>query len=114
MKPRIISVLFLLATQISFAKVDLPATTMTDLASFAKKNLNEKTDLEEVKKNIEILLVLDEEDPSRTAVMMLSESYNKNKTIYDKAIKAVETKKNKKQLIEIKNILAGFYKNGNG
>ena len=84
MKLRLISILCLLVTQICFAKVELPASTMNDIAAFAKKNLNEKTDFTEVKKNIEILLILDDEDPSRTAVMMLSESYNKHKTLYNK------------------------------
>lgn len=93
---------------------NLPADTMKNIEAFSKKKLDPKKDLEEVKKTINTLLALDEEDPSRTAVMILSESYNKNKALYDKAIKAIETKKNKQQLKEIQTMLANFHKNGNG
>ncbi len=92
----------------------LPADTMQKIEVFSKKSLNPKKDLEEVKKTLNTLLALDEEDPSRTAVMLLSQSYNKNKNLYDKAFKAIETKKNKQQLKEIKIIMINFYKNGNG
>jgi predicted transcriptional regulator YheO len=92
----------------------LPADTMQKIDAFSKKKLNKKTDLEEVKKILNTLLALDEEDPSRTAVMVLSQSYNKNKSLYDKAFKSIETKKNRQQLKEIKRIMANFYKYGNG
>lgn len=91
----------------------VPISTIKELEVFAQKKLNEKKDLEEVKKVIKILIALDNEDPSRTAVMDLSESYNKNKKIYNKAFKALETKKNKIQLNEIKNLMAQA-ENGNG
>lgn len=107
-----LSILFLLS--ISYAKATLPASTMKDLEVFSKKSLNEKTDLEEIKKNIKILLILEDEDPSRTAVLMLSESYNKHSALYEKAIKSIETKKNKKQLNEIRAILKDFHTKGNG
>lgn len=96
------------------AKAALPATTLTDIETFSKKSLNEKTDLEEVKEKLKILLILEDEDPSRTAVLMLSESYNKHSALYEKAIKTVENKKNKKQLNEIRGIFKSFYKKGNG
>lgn len=108
----IFSIIFLLST--NYVKATLPASTMKDLEIFSKKSLNEKTDLEEVKKNIKILLILEDEDPSRTAVLMLSESYNKHSALYEKAIKSIENKKNKKQLNEIRAILKDFHHKGNG
>ena len=98
----------------SYAQVNLPATTMNDIEIFSRKSLNEKTDLEEVKSKIKTLLILENEDPSRTAVLMLSESYNKHTALYEKAIKSIENKKNKKQLKEIRAILKNFSKSGNG
>ncbi|MGZ3692093.1 MAG: hypothetical protein ACXVAX_11360 [Pseudobdellovibrio sp.] len=112
--------LFILTAQLSFAatvtenKAVAPTDAVTKIEAFSKKKLNPKTDLEEVKKTIQTLLLLDNDDPSRTAVMILSESYNKNKALYNKAIKSVETKENKQQLLEIKKILANFSKEGNG
>lgn len=117
MKNIIASLIILLFTFSAIAaetKANLPADTMKNIEAFSKKKLDPKKDLEEVKKNLNTLLLLDNEDPSRTAVMILSESYNKNKTLYDKAFKAIETKKNKQQLNEIKAMMADFHKNGNG
>ena len=108
----------ILASQIAFSATEnknvAPADAVSKIEAFSKKKLNPKTDLAEVKKTIQTLLLLDNDDPSRTAVMILSESYNKNKSLYDKAIKAVENKQNKQQLSEIKKILANFSKDGNG
>lgn len=91
----------------------LPENTMTQLELFSKKTLDLKNDLQEVKQNLKILLILDEEDPSRTAVMLLSESYNKNKALYDRAFKEIENKKNKIKISEIKKILKKFNTSGN-
>ena len=91
----------------------LPESTMRDLEIFSKKKLTNK-DLPELKKNLNTLLILDDEDPARTAVIILSESYNKNKALYDKALKSIEDKKNKTKLKEIKNILKSHYTEGNG
>ena len=96
------------------AKTESKVMTFPELEQFAQKTLDEKKDLKETEKAVLTLLEFDKDDPSRTAVMVLSQSYSKNKNLYDRAIKAVETKANKKQLGEIKAILAQFYKNGNG
>lgn len=93
---------------------ELPPTVMKDIEIFSKKTLSEKTDLAEVKKIIGILLELEKEDPSRTAVMMLSESYNKNKALYDKAFNQIENKKNTKTLKEFKKLMSNFNNQGNG
>lgn len=107
--------IFLILSLFYFAlHAKLPPSTMKDIQTFSKKNLNEKSDLTEVKKVLNVLLELEQEDPSRTAVMMLSESYNKNKALYDRAFLEIENKKNKKQLNEIKKIMANFYNQGNG
>lgn len=58
---------------------------------FSKKQLNDKTDLEEVKKNIAVLIKL-----------------------YDRAIKEIENNENRKKLSEIRMILRNYFKNGNG
>lgn len=108
----IFSIFVLLST--TSVKAPLPASTMNDIEVFSKKFLNEKTDLEEVKSKIKVLLILEDEDPSRTAVLMLSESYNRHPAIYEKAMKAIENKKNKKNLNEIRGILKNYYKKGNG
>lgn len=110
---KIFTIFFLICTTAS-AVPELPPSTMKELQSFAKRSLHENVDLEEVKKNIEILLILDDEDPSRTAVFILSESYLKNTALYDRAIQAVENSKNKKKLSEIKTILKNYGKKGNG
>jgi hypothetical protein len=87
-------------------------TSINELEAFSKKKLSKK-DLPALKKNMKTLLVLDDLDPSREAVIVLSESYNKNKALYDKALKSVETKKNKAQLKEIKSLLKSHYSEGN-
>lgn len=112
MKIIILIFTLLLVFQVS-VKAELPESTMREIEAFAKKPL-QKTDFEELKKTLNTLVVLDEEDPSRTAVLVLSESYEKNKALYEKALKAIETKKNKTQLKEIKYILKTHYIHGNG
>ncbi len=111
---KMIPFLLILLLNFGWAQASLPESTMKDIEIFSKKTLNEKTDLEEVKSKIETLLVLENEDPSRTAVHMLSKSYTLHSLLYDKAFKSIETEKNKKQLTEIKQILKNFYKKGNG
>lgn len=105
---------FLLFTSLSSNAKLLPETTMNDLKEFSQKTLDEKKDFEEVKRVIVILVKLDDEDPSRTSAQLLSASYNRHKALYDRALKSIETKKNLKQLKEIKMILANFSKKGNG
>ena len=104
--------LFILS--LGYAKAELPPSTMNDIEAFSKKKLDSKKDLAETIKIIEILLVLDDEDPSRTAVILLSESYNKNSEVFEKALNAVRTPKNKKQLNEIQALLKKHFKTGNG
>lgn len=87
--------------------------SIAEVETFSKKKLSKK-DLPEIKKNLKTLIALDDLDPSREAVIILSESYNKNKALYDKALKSLETKKNKSQLKEIKSILKSHHSEGNG
>ncbi len=86
---------------------------ISEIENFSKKKLTSK-DLPEIKKNLKTLIALDDLDPSREGVIILSESYNKNKALYDKALKSLETKKNRTQLKEIKNLLRSHYSTGNG
>lgn len=104
----------LIVIDTAYANTKLADSTMNDIEIFSKKKLDLKNDLAETIHIIKILLVLDEEDPSRTAVILLSESYNKNPLIFEKAIQAIKTNKNKKQLNEIESILKNHYKSGNG
>ncbi len=87
---------------------------MQEIEAFSQKTLDPIKDLEGVKRIMLILLALEDLDPSRTAVMILSESYNRYPKIYLKAIKSVENKRNRKQLKEIHEILDHFAKEGNG
>ncbi len=94
----------------------LPVTMMSDIDSFSDLALTEKNDLELVKNVIKTLLILDASeadggDPSRTAVITLSNSYQKHKALYNKALKKLETTENKKQFQEFKDIWSG--KNSN-
>ena len=109
-------ILLLFVSVLVFAAnaAELPHDTMQNLEQFSKKKLNEKTDFEELKKNIEVILILDDEDPSRTAVNMLSKSYSEHPALYDRAIKEIENNINRKKLYEIRMILQNFFKNGNG
>lgn len=108
---------FLLITNFAMAKSEpsLPESTMKEIDAFSqKKKLDPKKDYAELKKVLQNVLILDDEDPSRTAVLVLSESYEHNKALYEKALKELETKKNKTQLKEIKYILKTHYIHGNG
>ena len=108
--------LFFFVSVVTFAvsAAELPADTIQNIEQFSKKKLNEKTDFLEVKKYVNILLVLDDEDPSRTAVIMLSKSYSENPALYDRAIREIENDRNRKKLSEIRTILRNYFKNGNG
>lgn len=88
---------------------------MDEIEEFSNKTLNKKTDYPAVKRIVELLLVMDDRDPSRTGVMLLSYSYNQNKQMYDKAIKEVaknKSKEQKKQLEEIRTILRNYFEKG--
>ncbi len=88
-------------------------STIKSIESFSQRRLADR-DLNSVKKVIETLVLLDDQDPSRTAVMMLSESYGRHKRIYDRAFKSLETPQNKSQLQEIRELMIHFSEDGNG
>lgn len=114
MKTKILILSLMSMLAVTGFSAELPADTLQNLELFSKKQLNDKTDLEEVKKNIVVLLKLDEEDPSRTAVLMLSKSYSEHPALYDRAIKEIENNENRKKLSEIRLILRNHFKKGNG
>lgn len=99
--------------QPSTAQPHFTYATIKALETFSQRRLTER-DYESVKKAVQTLVLLDDQDPSRTAVMMLSESYGKYKKIYDRAFKALENQKNKNQLEEIREVMAHFDEDGNG
>ncbi len=84
------------------------------LQKISEKKLDEKKDIELVKQALQILLKLDETDPSRTGAAILAESFGKNKKLYQKAAKQIETKKNKTSLSEILEMMKTLNENGNG
>lgn len=90
--------------------------TFDELQSFSTKKLDVVKDMDQTKLVVKTLVAMDELDPSREAVIMLSESYNtgKNAAVYDKAINAVTNNKNKKQLEQIRKLLSRHFLNGNG
>ena len=91
----------------------VPDSAYDEIEKFSQKKLT-NADYPELQKNLKTVLLLDDQDPSREAVITLSESYNKNKALYDKALKSLETKKNKSQVKEIKKLLKSHYTEGNG
>ena len=97
----------------AIGKPKLTYATITAIEKFSQRHLNDK-DFNSVRKVIETLVLLDDQDPSRTAVMMLSESYGRHKRIYDRAFKSLETPQNKSQLQEIRELMIHFDEDGNG
>jgi len=96
------------------AEAKLPKSVYEEINAMSLKKLDEKSDFEMMKKNLQNLIILDDEDPSRVAIEVLSESYNKNQNLYDKAFDAIQTKKNHKKIQELKALLKSFYREGNG
>jgi hypothetical protein len=110
----IISTLLFLNFAVALEKV--PNNIIDIVDAFNKKTLDIKKDVPETKKMAEYLLALDDEDPSRTEAMALSQSYTKNPKVWEKALKEVsrgKTKQQIKNLKEIRAILKSFYKTGN-
>ncbi len=114
MKKYLLFLFFIFPTVCFATKMAKFPTAMEKIEAFSEKKLDPKKDLGAVKKILLTLLALDDKDPSRTAVMTLSKSYTENQELYDKAFKAIETKKNKKQLKEIQEIMDHHYEDGNG
>ncbi|AGH96160.1 hypothetical protein [Pseudobdellovibrio exovorus] len=103
------------ATTATHEAAHLDTSAMDEIEEFSNKTLNKKTDYPAVKRIVELLLVMDDRDPSRSGVMLLSYSYNQNKQMYDKAINEVsksKSKEQKKQLQEIKTILKNYFEKG--
>lgn len=105
---------------VSVSKGASPATTprftyatIQAIETFAQRRLTVR-DFEAVKNVVQTLVLLDQQDPSRTAVMMLSESYGKYKVLYDRAFKAIETPQNRTIILELRELMSHFYEDGNG
>jgi hypothetical protein len=96
-----------------YAQVEIEDDVMISVEKVGPLKLEKTSDLELVKNVIRTLIKLDNEDPSRTAVMMLSRSYFMNLEIYKAAFAALQTKDNKIQLNEIESLMRNF-KSGNG
>ena len=93
---------------------ELEGDVMKDVEAFADLKLNPNSDLKLVKNVLVTLIKLDQEDPSRTAVMILGPSYGKNSKLYKTAFALVKDEKNKPQVEEIENLMETFSKIGNG
>lgn len=93
---------------------ELDGDVMKDVEAFANLKLNSKTDLKFVQNVLVTLIKLDQEDPSRTAVMILGPSYGKNKKLYQMAFALVKDEKNKVQVEEMEALMKTFSILGNG
>jgi hypothetical protein len=89
-------------------------TVLDDLQKLASLELSEENDLELVKNAFVTLLNLEDADPSRTGVFMLSDSYRKNTALFQKAAGLIRKHKNKNSLPEILQIMKSFSTEGNG
>lgn len=104
------------------AKFDTHAKQKTEsIDSYAEKYFAtlaqvklEGQDLLLIQNAILVLVKLDKEDPSRTSVQILAESYSKNLALYKKAFKTIATSENKNVLQEIEDLMKSFSQAGNG
>jgi hypothetical protein len=105
------SLSFRLANYTNETAKTLPVTMSADVESFAKLNLTEKNDLELVKNVLKTLIILEAPedeggDRSRDLLDVMGTTFKKHKDIFLKAMTAIETPKNKKQLQEFREILS--------
>lgn len=98
--------------------VSQDTSIMDEIEAFSnRENLHATRDYPAVKRIVELLLIMDDRDPSRSGVMLLSHSYHQHKKMYDKAIREVsknKSKEQKKQLQEIRTILRDYFEKGQG
>lgn len=95
---------------LSSEKISNLVVSMSDFSE--KVNLTEK-DLPELNEQLKNILVLEKVDESHEGPFELSESYPKNKVLYQKAIKSF-SKKDQKILQNILKIVEDIGKNKNG
>ena len=100
---------------LNFASAEIKkAPSLETFQALADEKLTERNDLERIKKALLDLIVMDEFDPSRTGAAILADSYGKHTELYKKAAQQIETKKNKKALKEIIEVMKNLNENGNG
>jgi hypothetical protein len=75
-----------------------------DFRDLARVKLTE-ADLTLLQNALLTLVKLDEEDPSRTSVQMLSNSYSKNVKLFQKAFQIIRTNENATVLKEIEQVM---------
>lgn len=85
--------------------------TEKDFRALAQLKLRD-SDLTLIQNALLTLVKLDKEDPSRTSVQILTISYSKNKSLFQKALKIIRTPENKNILQEIEEILQSSDGNG--
>lgn len=86
--------------------------TDKDFRELTRVQLTEN-DLKLVQDALLVLVKLDNEDPSRTSVQILAQSYVKNKKLFLKAFQTIRTPENKEALDEIKSYMETINQ-GNG
>lgn len=111
---KILLSLFIIMLSLAANTAEIKKLPINDFQKVSELKLDDKKDLELIKSALRTLLDLEKTDPSRTGVAMLSDSYSKHTQLYHKAAKAIETKKNKKALKEILQVMKSLSENGNG
>lgn len=86
---------------------------VNDMSDFSEKHKLSETDLPEITKQLKNILILEKVDDTRSGPFELTESYTKNKTLYQKALKTFK-KSEQKELQKILDMVEDLEKNGNG
>lgn len=92
---------------------NLPEDTMDSIDKLCLIEMNPQSDIDLAKNILRTVLTLEEAGPDRLDVLLLSQCFQKNESLYTQAASQIQNAKNKKQLVQIFQILKN-YPNGNG
>lgn len=87
-----------------FKNETIEGNVIKDFHTLSQLKLSDK-DSELIQNALLILIKLDKEDPSQTAVLMLAPLYKKNSSLFVNAAKKIMTPENKKLLAEIDHLM---------
>ena len=111
---KLLLIILIFCFQITATGAPIKGNAYDNLQKISEKKLDDKKDIELVKRTLKILIELDETDPSRTGPAIMAISYGKNEKLYKKAARQIETKKNKQTLKEIIDVMKTLNESGNG
>jgi len=112
---------FLLLLSFIFSVQMASATNLTDgeitsmvisMSNFSEKSLT-KNDIPEITQQLKNILILEDNDPTRSGPFELKKSYPKNKALYRTAMKNF-TPQEQQALMEVLNLVEALARNGNG